>query len=1815
MRGGVAVAVGVASAVTLVAATEVTPAGAETPSGLVATSISATGGGVCAATEDAEVYCWGRDWDGFIGNGTGGGSAYTSGYVVSPTKAQTSGVEVSWGCARTSVGAVQCWGYDGIIEDGDASAFSDPPWGTNLPRDYGFGTTTKIDGRCAIRTGGTVACQGWDDWGQLGRGGTGYPGSGYALPPPSSASAVAVSGLTGVVDISTSCAVKGNGTVWCWGSGQDGRLGDGQSALTDYPCRTGAGPCRDYVYATTPVQVPGITDAVAVEESCALRANGAVSCWGVNTGKRFSTTLAETAILTPTAIPAFAGAVDIEVNGSATCAVFADGRLVCQGQGLLGDGAQHTTTATVTVPLHGKAAQVIAVDANNWCVRYTSGRIDCWGTNTAGQLGVGYQSDWRTPVTAPTLTVGFTGRDLITGLLFETGTSGSTVKEGEATTIRFRVENLTQNTLTNVAVTGVNVTAIDDAGEGAATIGPASGGNSMPATLGPRSLGQHLGFQDYAVNPTKAGVVRIAATATATGPDGSVETETFTYDLTIEPAPLKVALTARPLGSTKERGAGETLEFKLNENDHDNRFEVEVEVSNQGDESVESIDYLDPDAPIDFDSKLVDDEGVPVPGVAIEPLQDPAPDLPAHDLDPGESMTMTYTFEGFDEADAELSTIVEGRMGDVAVSGRGVVEVKVQTDVLVEFGMKASRPGPYLGGAPIRMDGVIRNVSDDVTVGVIAFPTTTGNGGNGNVFCPSQPGVVCPAASESFSDTSGELGQGALGRTPTGPVPMVLAPGQEVPLQALLITTELPVASSASVQWEVRAWKHEVDDTTGELVKTRAADTQVKVLDDDGLDDDLQFSVPPTEQLPDVVGGECATDSLFLVYGCGALVGVSRLGQSLGDLARLSERPPALVRMFMWSADYLGRIAVALRESPEAQQALVAEIVAELQGYIDTGAAAASAATNLPTLVRESVLDFIDKWVTVAETGDYETLSFELGRFSGENPDLVLGGAAITSRIGRRLLARASLVSDPVRAAVEAAEAVRKANLPHDLAIAEGIAARGGTPVHRSGVLRYGDDLTPAMMGDYLAADPRDVETLYQIAESEKVLFTFGSRVDDAADAVRAGTAWPAPRELPFQPIDELDVTYLGYPADRVGYVDLAQPPRDFPAELYTQRLYVVERPDEAAVARASREWVQRNFAGLDVATAERVATRLHTRVDEFVAGYRRFVEYHRRGNGTFDVPVGSVVPKSSSDPWVVRDNRPLRLAGRISGDFAPGSGSTVWIAQYSDGTLPMSEFRQLLEENEAVSSRLYWELSFDATETGQFRSLVDGGVQLLGVTALDGQRVLSTTDRARIYEKLQSLLGMRNGELADWVATGLADPLQDSIADGAITATIGPGRQAKASGFVANRSVFDTLNTGASGTDFVMIAGYGYRWLDEPSEPRPYARASHWSLLSSFFNLPRFFALDALWKFVDGLTAGTIQPSYDRDGGGNIRPDGDGGLETFVPNGARTRRATSAAAAAAGSWKPISVADAVALGDDPDTLEVAPATMVETGLVGSTTLDISTLEDLDIPATSDWFVAGDRIVLDPGGSNEERATVASVTPGSLVLAAPLAREHAPGEYVILEHDGVSATQTERFVRAVYLDLLGRAPSDAELARDAARVDGGTSRRVITTELARSTEWIGHLIDTYYDDTLGREPDPAGRAYWINQIRTRAKTPARVAALFYSSSEYFNGIGGGTRKSWITELYQAVLGREPDREGLAFWTDATRRHNREWTAMTFINSSESRRRRVRVLYRDLLGRQPDAGGLTYWSGVLLRTGDDVGLAVELTASNEYFTRA
>ena len=125
------------------------------------------------------------------------------------------------------------------------------------------------------------------------------------------------------------CAVKTDGTVWCWGNGNFGELGN---AATDD--------------ANAPVQVMGVTGAKQVSAggtfSCALDMTGAISCWGKNdSGQLGDGTMSDSR--TASHIASLTGATQIASGYGHSCALLGDGSVTCWGRdqvGQLGDGVK-----------------------------------------------------------------------------------------------------------------------------------------------------------------------------------------------------------------------------------------------------------------------------------------------------------------------------------------------------------------------------------------------------------------------------------------------------------------------------------------------------------------------------------------------------------------------------------------------------------------------------------------------------------------------------------------------------------------------------------------------------------------------------------------------------------------------------------------------------------------------------------------------------------------------------------------------------------------------------------------------------------------------------------------------------------------------------------------------------------------------------------------------------------------------------------------------------------------------------------------------------------------------------------------------------------------------------------------------------------------------------------------------------------------------------------------------------------------------------------------------------------------------------------
>ena len=291
-------------------------------------SVSSGGTSSCAVGQDGSVACWGRNRWGQLGNGTT---------------------------------------YDSVI-----------PQLTHL--DGAASEVTVSEGHaCALMVDATLRC-----WGRNWSGQVGNPALGPRVVTP-----VTVPGIDHVVSVGAgdyhTCAVRDDGTVWCWGGGYNGQLG--QPDVWDH---------------VPPTQVPGITTAVEVAagayHTCVRLEDGTVTCFGYFPVGEDGYTIYDE----PTPIEGFNNAIALAGGGDFTCGLVASGRVKCFGGnfgGQLGDGTN--TDRINAAPVLG-VEDAVAIGAG-WmqaCAVLADGSLWCWGRRVEGETGQPPSDDWRQLVPA-----------------------------------------------------------------------------------------------------------------------------------------------------------------------------------------------------------------------------------------------------------------------------------------------------------------------------------------------------------------------------------------------------------------------------------------------------------------------------------------------------------------------------------------------------------------------------------------------------------------------------------------------------------------------------------------------------------------------------------------------------------------------------------------------------------------------------------------------------------------------------------------------------------------------------------------------------------------------------------------------------------------------------------------------------------------------------------------------------------------------------------------------------------------------------------------------------------------------------------------------------------------------------------------------------------------------------------------------------------------------------------------------------------------------------------------------------------------------
>jgi len=152
-------------------------------------------------------------------------------------------------------------------------------------------------------------------------------------------------------------------------------------------------------------------------------------------------------------------------------------------------------------------------------------------------------------------------------------------------------------------------------------------------------------------------------------------------------------------------------------------------------------------------------------------------------------------------------------------------------------------------------------------------------------------------------------------------------------------------------------------------------------------------------------------------------------------------------------------------------------------------------------------------------------------------------------------------------------------------------------------------------------------------------------------------------------------------------------------------------------------------------------------------------------------------------------------------------------------------------------------------------------------------------------------------------------------------------------------------------------------------------------------------------------------------------------------------------------------------------------------------------------------------------------------------------------------------------------------------------------------------DYILLLVVRYYNDILGRAPEPGGAEWWQSQIERLVSLGVdteegfrAIAKLFFNSQEYLSK--GKTGGEYVEDLYQTFFTRTPSSSERDYWVNRMSQGVSRNTVMNFFSFSVEFRNYlegvfgpclsrpeyflVNDFYRGFLTRLPDDGGFNYW---------------------------
>ena len=343
-----------------------------------------------AIKTDGTLWSWGLNNKGQLGDGTDG-TANNKNIPVQEDSNSTNWTSVSAGGTHTvalkSNGELWAWGNNsyGRLGDGANSGISNVPIQEHFNATDWKSISVGYSHTVAIKNNGKLYAWGRNNNGQLGDGTTADRQVPTQESTDSNWSQVSAKGPS---NFGQTLAIQTDGTLWAWGKNDSGQLGDGTAEDRTVPTQE-VSNSTDWSSVST-----------GEKYTVALKSNGRVWAWGINEYGQLGDGTTDNKIIPTQETTAGTQWLRVSAGFQHTVALKTDGTLWSWGRnifgvlgiGISGDKKVPTQESTGSIWVDIKAS-------NNYTVALkTDGTLWSWGNNLYGQLGDGTVAHKNTAV-------------------------------------------------------------------------------------------------------------------------------------------------------------------------------------------------------------------------------------------------------------------------------------------------------------------------------------------------------------------------------------------------------------------------------------------------------------------------------------------------------------------------------------------------------------------------------------------------------------------------------------------------------------------------------------------------------------------------------------------------------------------------------------------------------------------------------------------------------------------------------------------------------------------------------------------------------------------------------------------------------------------------------------------------------------------------------------------------------------------------------------------------------------------------------------------------------------------------------------------------------------------------------------------------------------------------------------------------------------------------------------------------------------------------------------------------------------------------